>query len=40
MNADEFGKKTGVLIRTNGKVEPINVYDLDDMQNAVGGYIE
>jgi len=36
----EYGKKTGVLIRTNGKVEPINVYDLDDMQNAVGGNIE
>jgi hypothetical protein len=42
----EYGKKTGVLIRTNGKVEPINVYDLNDMQNAVtptghsNGFIE
>ena len=31
---------SGVLIRTNGKVEPITIDGLSDMQSAVGGYIE
>ena len=31
---------SGVLIRTNGKVEPISVDGLNDMQSAVGGLIE
>ena len=33
-------RNSGVLIRTNGKVEPITVDGLSDMQSAVGWFIE
>tara|TARA_Y100001951_G_C11081453_1_gene151584 strand:+ start:142 stop:546 length:405 start_codon:yes stop_codon:yes gene_type:complete len=32
--------KKGILIRTNGKVEPIDIDGLNGMQEAVGGLIE
>jgi hypothetical protein len=32
--------KQGVIIRTNGKIEPVKIGSLEDMQSAVGGMID
>ena len=32
--------KQGVIVRTNGKIEPVEIKDLEDMQAAVGGMID
>jgi hypothetical protein len=37
---DQTREDTGVLIRTNGKVEKVAITGLEDMQSAVGGLIE
>ena len=32
--------KQGVILRTNGKIEPVEIDSLEDMQSAVGGMID
>ena len=32
--------KNGVIVRTNGKIEPIEIRNTEDMQMAVGGEID
>lgn len=32
--------KHGVIVRTNGKIEPVEINELEDMQSAVGGMID